>query len=1054
MKKLAKGSKILILGSGPIVIGQACEFDYSGTQACKALRSAGYQVILINSNPATIMTDPETAHKVYIEPLEVSYVEAVIERELPDALMPTLGGQTALNLALELHRRGVLQKFGVQLLGSSVEAIELCENRELFRDLLDRLGIHYPKSVMVRSLAEAQAAVKNLGLPLILRPNYTLGGGGGGIAYSLEEYEHLIFKALKESPTSEVLVEESILGWYEYELELMRDSKGTSMIVCSIENLDPCGVHTGDSITIAPQQTLPDYEYQEMRNDAFRIADAVGLSTGGANIQFAVDPVSRRRVVIEMNPRVSRSSALASKATGFPIAKIAALVAVGYHLDEITNDITKATPSSYEPALDYVVTKIPKFNFEKFPGVQDVLGTQMRSVGEVMAIGRTFKESLMKALLALEDSDQGCQDVFFQMNQLSYPNSKRLWHIFQAFRHNFSLEDVHKWTGIHPYFLDHLKGIVDLEKEIASAYELSPELLLKAKRYGFSDARIGFLRKKTGREIFLLRKEWGISPGFEKVDTCAGEFASETPYYYSSYWSSQKRVSCSSNSVVIIGSGPNRIGQGIEFDYACVRASYSLKKLGYQVIMVNSNPETVSTDYDTSDFLFFEPLTVEHLNEIMRACNPLGFIAQFGGQTPIKIMFALEEFGWNVLGNSCEVVRKSEDRKLFSDICSSLGLKIPASGVAASYSEACAIAEAIGYPLIARPSYVLGGRRMEIIENQEALQSYFHRNHDIISHSNPCYLDYFLERALEVDVDIISDGDQVIIGGVLEHIEATGVHSGDSMAVLPPRRLSQQFLNLICEYSEKLARALHVRGFLNIQYALKDNQIYVIEANPRSSRTVPFIAKATGYPLVDLGVLAIMNRLPELPKLLHNQNTWYHVKGVVYPFKKFSDADPVLSPEMKSTGETMGRSPNYGEALLKAFIGANVRLPLKGEVFFSLRDKDKMLAVELVRRFQQLGYSISATSGTAQFLNNCGIHVTSVRKIHEGRPHCVDRIRNGEVSLVINTTRGTKAVTDGFLIRRACIDLNIPCITKLETAEALLDALEALKTGSHEVFPL
>jgi len=1047
--------KILIIGSGPIVIGQACEFDYSGTQACKVLRQKGYQVILVNSNPATIMTDPELADRVYIEPLEPEYIEKIIQIERPDSIMATLGGQTALNLGLALHKQGILTKYNVRLLGSSPETIELAEDREKFRDLLDTIGASYPQSFMVRTFEQAMAVPQQLGLPLILRPNFTLGGGGGGIAYSLEEYQTMIARALNESPTSEVLVEQSILGWYEYELEVMRDKAGTSVVVCSIENIDPCGVHTGDSITVAPQQTLSDYEYQLMRDEAFKIAEKVGLQTGGANVQFAVHPESRKRVVIEMNPRVSRSSALASKATGFPIAKIAALLAVGYTLDKITNEITGTTPSCYEPALDYVVTKIPKFAFEKFVGTRDILGTSMKSVGEVMCIGRTMQESLMKALCALEADAEGIPDVFFQVDFLTYPNSQRVFHLFQAFRHHFSIDQVYDWTGIHRYFLEQIKEIVDFETIIKQSPDLTHEILLKAKRYGLSDARIAKLRSSSEDRIFKNRQALNVHPGFEQVDTCAGEFASETPYYYSSYWSSRRVAPQLSRSLAILGSGPNRIGQGIEFDYSCVRASFAAKKNGYSVIMCNSNPETVSTDYDTSDALFFEPLTVEHINEVFLFVNPEGFVAQFGGQTPIKLLFPLVARGWKNKGSSGHTVALAEDRTLFADLCDKMGFLIPPSGIAGYLEEGLNVAQKIGYPLIARPSFVLGGRRMEVLENEEELKSYFHRHFDVISEAQPCYLDYFLEGALELDVDLVSDGETVLIGGIMEHIESTGVHSGDSMAVLPPQRIKPDSLEKIKDISIRLSKALDVKGLLNIQFALKNDQIYIIEANPRSSRTIPFISKALQRPLVDWAVQAILGHsIKPFEKELENTNPFICVKGVVFPFRKFADADSVLSPEMKSTGESMGRAMHFSEALMKAMISSHVKLPHSGEIFFSLRDKDKQEMLDVAKSLIKMGYVLSATTGTAKFFNEHGVTTLALKKVHEGRPHCVDRIRSGEIKFVVNTTRGRKAITDGFLIRRACIELNIPCLTKTETVQAFLMALDSLKSNTFQVAPL
>lgn len=1059
-----KIKKILIIGSGPIVIGQACEFDYSGTQACKALRAKGYQVILVNSNPATIMTDAEIADKVYIEPLELKYLEKIIELERPDAVMPTLGGQTALNLGLQLHRTGVLNKYGIKLLGSSPETIELAEDREKFRALLDQVGAHYPKSEMVRTFDQGMGAAERIGLPLILRPNYTLGGGGGGIAYSLEDYQSMIVQALNESPTSEVLVEESIIGWYEYELELMRDVAGTSVVICSIENIDPCGVHTGDSITVAPQQTLTDVEYQAMRIESFEIAKRVGLQTGGANVQFAVHPTTRKRVVIEMNPRVSRSSALASKATGFPIAKIAALLAVGYRLDEIQNDITKKTLSCFEPALDYVVTKIPKFAFEKFQGSKDLLSTQMKSVGEVMSMGRTLRESLMKALVALEQSEEGVPDTFFQIDALTYPNSHRLQHVFQAFRHNFSVQQVYEWSQIHPFFLEQIKSLVDFEIEMKNqSWPFDFNLLLKAKRMGFSDARIARIKNILPGQVAQLRDHLQVTPGFEQVDTCAGEFASSTPYYYSSYWSSHRLNSeqlkfINQPPVALIGSGPNRIGQGIEFDYSCVRAAFALKRKGLPVLMINSNPETVSTDYDTSDLLFFEPLSFEHVHEVFKQVQPRGFIGQMGGQTPIKLLFPLAEAGWNVLGHSPQTVSLAEDRRLFAQLCERLDFKIPASGVCANLQQAIDLLATVPLPVIARPSFVLGGRRMEVLETVADIESYFIRNAEVISEANPCYLDLFLESALEIDVDVVSDGEKVLIGGVLEHIESTGVHSGDSQAVMPPQRLQLSDRQKIEEIAVSLAKELKVKGLLNIQFALKEGQIYIIEANPRSSRTVPFIAKARGIPLIDLAIDAILDKLPEFSSIPGLQNETVDnlvcVKGVVFPFRKFPEADSVLSPEMKSTGETMGRGRTFAEALLKAMLATNMRLPTQGEVFFSLRDKDKELMLPVAKKLLSLGYQLSATTGTAQYLNLNGVETLAVKKVFEGRPHCVDRIRSGKVNMVINTTRGRKAITDGFLIRRACIDFNIPCITKYEAALAVVTALESYQAQNVEVFAL
>jgi carbamoyl-phosphate synthase large subunit len=1050
--------RVLIIGSGPIVIGQACEFDYSGTQACKALMKEGLEVILVNSNPATIMTDPEIATRVYVEPLKVDFLEKIIAKERPQAVIPTLGGQTALNLALELHKTGILEKYNVELLGATPKVIEAAEDREIFRTILDKVGAKYPKSHMVRTYEQGQHVADLLGYPLILRPNYTLGGGGGGIAYTPEAYQKMLAGALHESPTSEVLVEESILGWKEYELEVMRDAAGSFVVVCTIENLDPCGVHTGDSITVAPQQTLSDQEYQSMRNEAYKIINEVGLATGGANIQFATHPKTGERVVIEMNPRVSRSSALASKATGFPIAKIAALLAVGYRLDEIRNDITKSTPSCYEPALDYVVTKIPRFAFEKFAGSKDTLNTQMKSVGEVMGIGRTLQESLMKALASMEKDPQGIPEVTLSIDKVSYPNSQRIYHLFQIFREGKTVAEVEELTQINPWFLEQIHGLVKFEKTFKEQF--SPdnrELLLDAKRKGFTDARLGALVGKTENDIRDIRYKHDLHPRYQQVDTCAGEFESSTPYFYSSYWFTKSVEMKIQNPVVLIGSGPNRIGQGIEFDYSCVRGVKAFQKAGYPVIMVNSNPETVSTDYDTSDILFFEPLTAESLTEVMLYTKPMGFVTQLGGQTPINLAPQLQKAGFKVLGSNLETIDLAEDRGLFSKICRELDMKIPNSAMAGSLADALAQESQVGYPMILRPSYVLGGRRMEVVENREELQSYFERHHEYISKDRPCMIDQFLLGALEVDVDLVRGVDWTLIGGIVEHIEAAGVHSGDSMGVLPPQRLRESTCERIELLSIQLAERLKVIGHLNLQLAIKNDVIYVLEANPRSSRSVPFIAKATGIPIIDLGVAAVCG-VPKAQLKLENlqwrDTTTVSVKGVVFPFKKFPEADSILGPEMKSTGESMGRGADYAEALMKAFISSNVHLPQKGEVFFSLRDKDKDNLLGLARVLMKMGYTISATSGTANYFNQKGVHCLAVKKVDEGRPHCVDRIRSGHVSLVINTTAGRRAIEASFDIRRACTDYSIPCLTESDAAEAFVLALRKARSGQSDVQPL
>lgn len=1053
MAKRSDLKKVVILGSGPIVIGQACEFDYSGTQACKALMGEGLEVVLINSNPATIMTDPELATRVYIEPLKLPFVKKILEKERPDAVIPTLGGQTALNLALELYEEGVLKDLGIELLGAKPDVIQKAEDRELFRDILDQVGARYPKSEMVKTFEQGLEVAEKFGFPLILRPNYTLGGGGGGIAFSLEEYKINLAAALHESPTSEVLVEESILGWKEFELEVMRDRAGTFVVICSIENIDPCGVHTGDSITVAPQQTLSDYEYQAMRDEARKIIDAVGVETGGANIQFAVDPATGERQVIEMNPRVSRSSALASKATGFPIAKIAALLAIGYELEEIQNDITQSTPSCYEPALDYVVTKIPRFAFEKFPGSQDSLTTQMKSVGEVMSIGRTFKESLMKAMASLEGNPVAVTPVTFSEKLVTYPNSKRMFQLFQAFREGYSLEKIHEWTKITPWFLEQIEQIVNLEKQGREMSSPDEDFLLTAKRYGYTDAAIASWFDLSPRQIRDKRLEANIRPAYLQVDTCAGEFQSETPYFYSTYWSEPKTRQPDDNMIMLIGSGPNRIGQGVEFDYSCVRSVREFQKNGCRVAMVNSNPETVSTDYDTSDELFFEPITEESLYSILEYIQPKGFVPQLGGQTPINLARDLNR-DFQIIGSSVDAMDLAEDRAQFINICRELNFRIPKSGMAQNHKQAEAIASEIGFPIVCRPSYVLGGRRMEVVENDSDLKSYFDRHGLYISDDNPCLMDQFLERALEVDVDLACGSDWTIVGGIIEHIEAAGVHSGDSMGVVPPQRLKTETCEKIEELSKALAVKMGIIGFMNLQLAVKDDEIYMLEANPRSSRSVPFIAKATGVPLVNLGVQAMLGKTAAEVK--PEQYRWQNienicVKGVVFPFKKFAEADSILGPEMKSTGESMGRGDDYSEALLKALVSGQFTMPKSGEVFFSLRDKDKPELLEVAKELSTMGYTITATGGTATYLEENGVPCTVVKKVHEGRPHCVDRIRSGDVAMVFNTTSGRQSIEASFGIRRSCVDFSVPCLTESDAARAFLLALKKHHSGEFSV---
>ena len=1053
----SKYKKVLIIGSGPIVIGQACEFDYSGTQACKALTQLGIEVILVNSNPATIMTDPDVASKVYVEPLKKNYLIKILETEKPQAVIPTLGGQTALNLALELHKDGIFDRLNIEMLGADPVAIEKAEDREKFNLVLEKVGARKAQSVMVHTFEQGMRDIEDFEFPVILRPNFTLGGGGGGVAYSIEEYKEKLANALHESPTSEVLVEKSMLGWCEYELEVMRDRKGTFVVICSIENIDPCGVHTGDSITVAPQQTLTDREYQEMRDEAQKIITEVGIQTGGSNIQFAVHPITRERVVIEMNPRVSRSSALASKATGFPIAKIAALLAIGITLDEIRNDITGTTPSCYEPALDYVVTKIPRFDFEKFSGSQDLLTTQMKSVGEVMGIGRTFKESFNKAFQSLEKEHSSKSSVILDKSKLSYPNSKRMIHLFEAFRSGVSLKEIQDLTQIHPWFLEQFETLVKFEEELKSQ-ELS-EVLLKAKRLGFTDAAIADLIEVPEAEVKNQRLKQNIKPYFLQVDTCAGEFASETPYFYSTYWGSGEHdlsyfSKTNKEKIVILGSGPNRIGQGIEFDYGCVRGVKALKSLGYEVVMINSNPETVSTDYDTSDFLFFEPLTPEYVISICDQIQPKHFVCQLGGQTPLKLAPKLEAAGYSVLGSTLKTIDLAEDRSQFVKIVESCEAKVPLASMVTSFEEALKSAEQIGYPVMVRPNYVLGGRRMEIIENEDELTSYFQKYAKDINEGSPCLMDQFLENALEIDVDLIRCDKWKLIGGVVEHIEAAGVHSGDSMGVIPPQRLKDSTLELIEEISLKIADKMGVKGFLNLQLAVKNDQVFVIEANPRSSRSVPFIAKATRIPLVDLGVRAMLNLDLDTSKFKWRDLDKVAVKGVSFPFKKFPNADSILGPEMKSTGESMGRGHTYDEALLKAMLSTGVTFPNSGEIFLSLRDKDKEALLPGIKKFSQMGYTFSATGGTADYFNAKGINCLKVKKVHEGRPHCVDRIRSGDVALVINTTSGKQSIDASFGIRRSCIDYSIPCLTESDAAEAFLLALENQKRGLLEVHSL
>ena len=1040
--------KVMIFGSGPIVIGQACEFDYSGTQACKALMQKGYEVILLNSNPATIMTDKNIASKVYIEPLNVEFVEKIFEIEKPKYVIPTLGGQTALNLALELERKGILKKWNVELKGACVEAIQKAEDREKFRNTLDQVGARYCESHLVHSFKEGIKKAQSMEFPLILRPNYTLGGSGGGVAHSMDELESLLSAALRESPTSEVLIETSLLGWKEFELEVMRDKNGTFVVICSIENFDPCGVHTGDSIAVAPQQTLTDREYQAMRTEAKKIIEAIGVETGGANIQFAVHPQNKERLVIEMNPRVSRSSALASKATGFPIAKIAALLAMGGTLDEIPNDITRTTPSCYEPALDYIITKCPRFDFEKYEGAQDILTTQMKSVGESMGIGRTFMESLIKSLLSIEKNINLLYFVDFSEKFLTYPNSLRIFHIFQAFRNGYTVEQVSDWTDITPWFLENIADFIEIEKLDL----MQTENLLKAKKAGFSDEWISYLTQESEEDVRKRRWKKNILPAFYSVDTCAGEFQSQTPYYYSTYWGARKeRIASNRKSVVIFGSGPNRIGQGIEFDYSCVRSVQKFNQCGYHTIMINSNPETVSTDYDTSNELYFEPLQEEHVVEVLKYTRADFFCSQFGGQTALSLAQPALHAGFKILGSSLSTIDYAEDRIRFTKLCKKSGFQVPQSGGVSNLKEALKIANEIGYPLMCRPSYVLGGRRMEIIETQEELASYFGRYQHFISSQKPCLLDQFLEGFLEVDVDIVRAQKWNVIGGILEHVEAAGIHSGDSMGVVPPRRLKQEMYKKIEECALFLADRLDVCGLLNLQLAIKNDEIFVIEANPRSSRSVPFLAKATGVPIVDLAVEAMINQEQPSPHKNWKEMKEICVKGVVFPFKKFNDVDSILGPEMKSIGEVMGRGEDYSEAMFKALLSSHLTFPERGEIFLSLKQKDKSLLLEEVRTLLDLGYFLTATRGTAEFFQSQGIPCLAVKKVHEGRPHCVDRIRSGKVAFVFNTTAGRRSIEASFGIRRSCLDYSVPCLTEKDAIISFILVLRKIKNQSFKV---
>ena len=1051
MPKRTDIHKILIIGSGPIVIGQACEFDYSGTQACKALRQEGYEVVLVNSNPATIMTDPEMADRTYIEPLTVESVSAIIRRERPDALLPTVGGQTALNLAIDLADAGVLDECGVEMIGAKREAIKVAEDRMLFKKAMDEAGLQMPRGGFAKSWADAEVIVEETGYPAIIRPSFTLGGTGAGTAFNPEEFEEIVRNGLAASPIHEVLIEESILGWKEFELEVMRDLADNVVIICSIENFDPMGVHTGDSITVAPAQTLTDREYQQMRDMAITIIRKVGVETGGSNIQFAVNPDNGEIRVIEMNPRVSRSSALASKATGFPIAKIAAKLAVGYTLDEIPNDITKKTPASFEPTIDYVVTKIPKWNFEKFRDAEDVLGTQMKSVGEVMAIGRTFKESLFKGLRSLEAvKPLRLEDVSNDelQRKLARPNSQRFSYITYALEHGWSIDEIYRLSRIDRWFLDQLKQVMEVQEQIEgkALEEIPPDLLRAFKEAALSDRRLAYLTNRTEDEVRAYRKALGLIPVYKRVDTCGAEFESYTPYLYSTYEEEDEAQPTDRQKIMILGSGPNRIGQGIEFDYCCCHASFALHDAGFETIMVNCNPETVSTDYDTSDRLYFEPLTFEDVMNIVDVEKPTGVIVQFGGQTPLNLAMRLNEAGVPIIGTSPDSIDLAEDRKRFGALLRELGIPQPENGTATSIAEAREIAERIGYPVLVRPSYVLGGRAMAIVYDEETLGDYMRTAVDF-SHDRPVLIDKFLEQAAEFDVDALADDTACVIAGIQEHIEEAGIHSGDSSCVLPPVRIAEEHLETMRHYTRKLATALTVKGLMNIQFAIKDDRVYVLEVNPRASRTVPFVSKATGVPLARIAALVMAGRkLKEfgLPDELTVDR--FYIKSPVFPFRKFPGVDPVLSPEMHSTGEVMGIGETFGEAYAKAMTGAGIGLPESGTAFISVNEADKGQAVLLARRLTRLGFDLMATVGTAARLREVGLEVATVFKVNEGRPNVADHIKQGEVALVINTPLGRASHYDEQAIRRAALQYNVPCVTTMTGAQALVEALSSRTT--------
>ncbi|OGA50811.1 MAG: carbamoyl phosphate synthase large subunit [Betaproteobacteria bacterium RIFCSPLOWO2_12_FULL_63_13] len=1043
---------ILLIGAGPIVIGQACEFDYSGAQACKALREEGYRVILVNSNPATIMTDPEMADVTYIEPVIWQMVETIIARERPDALLPTMGGQTALNCALDLAREGVLARYDVELIGASREAIDKAEDRLKFKQAMAKIGLVCPRSALAHSMEEALQVQAVIGYPAVIRPSFTLGGSGGGIAYHRREFVEICERGLEASPTRELLIEESVIGWKEFEMEVVRDAKDNCIIICSIENVDPMGVHTGDSITVAPAQTLTDKEFQIMRDASIAVLREIGVDTGGSNVQFALNPADGRMVVIEMNPRVSRSSALASKATGFPIAKVAAKLAVGYTLDELANEVTGgATPASFEPTIDYVVTKVPRFAFEKFPLANDRLTTQMKSVGEVMAIGRTFQESFQKALRGLEVGVDGLNqkttDREIIEKELGEPGPERIWYVGDAFETGFTLEEVHRLTRIDPWFLAQIEEIVRIEMEIdeKSLADLDAVLLRTLKRKGFSDRRIAKLVKSNDADVRARRHELGVRPVYKRVDTCAAEFATTTAYMYSTYEEECEAQPTTRKKIMVLGGGPNRIGQGIEFDYCCVHAALALREDGYETIMVNCNPETVSTDYDTSDRLYFEPVTLEDVLEIVHIEKPVGVIVQYGGQTPLKLARDLEKNGVPIIGTTPDMIDVAEDRERFQRLLDELGLKQPPNRTARTESDAIALAQEIGYPLVVRPSYVLGGRAMEIVHEQRDLERYMHEAVKV-SNDSPVLLDRFLNDATEVDVDAVSDGRRVLIGGVMEHIEQAGVHSGDSACSLPPYTLPSHVERELRRQTEALAKALNVVGLMNVQFAIQRDVVHVLEVNPRASRTVPFVSKATGLPLAKIAARCMVGRsLDEQGIVREVVPPYFSVKEAVFPFIKFPGVDSILGPEMKSTGEVMGVGYSFGEAFVKSQLGAGITLPRGGRAFVSVRDSDKLAAVEVARELVELGFSLLATRGTAAVLAAHGVTVTAVNKVAEGRPHIVDMIKNAEVSLIINTVEDKRnAVSDSRSIRTNALAQRITYYTTIAGARAACAAIRRM----------